>query len=56
MSLLRRMLAHFPLFRLPTREDPKSRRARAVIREADRILEDYRKQDAALRLVIVKKR
>lgn len=56
MSWLRRMLAHFPLVRLSTPEDHESKRTRRVLKEADRILADYHKQDAALRLIVVKKR
>lgn len=49
------MLAHFPLLRLST-PDPKAERTQRVLKEADRVLADYRKQDAALRLIVVKKR
>lgn len=48
------MLAHFPHYR--SQPDPKALKGARVIREADQILEDYRKQDAALRLIVVRKR
>lgn len=55
MSWLARLIARLRL-QLPTPVDPNAVKGERVIGEADRVLEDYRKQDAALRLVVVKKR
>lgn len=54
MTWLRDLIAHLPL---PRREpDAKSKRAERVLRHADRVLADYRNQDAALRFTKVPKR
>jgi hypothetical protein len=51
VSWLAKVLHHIR----PPKPDPKARRAVAVVKSADRVLEDYRRQDVALRLVKVPK-
>jgi hypothetical protein len=47
-------MAHFGLARqLPTSEDRRERKIGQTIRKADRVLEDYRRQD--LRIVVKKR-
>ena len=56
MSWFADLLAHLGIVRqLPTPEDTRAQKQRQTIRKADRVIEDYRRLDAALR-VEVKKR
>ena len=53
MSWITELLAHFGIVRqLPTSEDRRARKQRRTIEKADRVLEDYRKLDAALRIEV----
>jgi hypothetical protein len=54
VSWITRLMAHFGLARqLPTSEDRRERKIGQTIRKADRVLEDYRRQD--LRIVVKKR-
>ena len=56
MNWLRSLLAHFgfaqKLIAVDTRRE---RKQRATIQKADRVIEDYRKLDGALRIVVKKR-
>lgn len=54
MSWWRRLLTHVPGLR--PEEPQKAQRAHQVIRKADQLLEDYRRQDKALLIIAVKRR
>lgn len=54
MSWWARVLAHVPGLR-PEPPD-KARRTKAVVKAADRLLEDYRQQDKALLIIAIKRR
>jgi queuine/archaeosine tRNA-ribosyltransferase len=50
------VLVHFGIARqLPTAEDRREAKHRRTIRKADRVLEDYRRQDGQLRIVVKKR-
>lgn len=54
MSWLADVLAHFGLARrLPTSEARRDRKTKQTLRKADRVLEDFRRQDLQ---VVVRKR
>ena len=52
------MLAHFPHTRTYAARpaDPERDKADRVVKAADRLLEDFRQQDAVLQLRVVRKR
>lgn len=53
MSWLTRVLHQFGIVRqLPTSEDRRVRKHRRTLQKADRVIEDYRKLDATLRIVV----
>jgi hypothetical protein len=56
VSWLTDLLAHFGLVRqLPTSEDRRASKTQQTLRKADRVLEDYRRQDGQLRIVVKKR-
>jgi hypothetical protein len=55
MSWVRRAMTLLGLVR-PAHEVRAAARAERILRKADRILEDYKRQDATLRLIVVKRR
>lgn len=56
MSWVSRLIAHFPMFRVHPLEVAKRRNAKRVVRKADDLLDDYKRQDKALLVLTVKKR
>jgi hypothetical protein len=55
VSWLADLLAHFGMVRqLPTSEARRAERQERTIRKADRVLEDYRRLDGKLRIVVKK--